>query len=153
MPQSSFNIWWDYVCPFNDWAEESVDSADDEVLRAELPKKEWLLYLLSKVIGLMENCGSFSHAVASFSDYRDDVESAFRVFGFPRSASLVAECMTLDRDSKLVGRWTDELEERSQLIESRSDWNYETLVSFLKVHDAEMSFSILPFCDRSTEGA
>ena len=150
MPKFSADIWWDYVCDFEEWAEITADSVEEEELRAGLSRRDWLLYVLAKFIGLMENCGYFADAVASKQAYLshlhfgDDLKAAFEEFDLPQSAALIGECVTLHRDFRRHGEWTDQMEQRREVIEKSSDWDYDTLVSNLRAKD--ISFHIEPYC-------
>jgi hypothetical protein len=145
--KSAFDIWWDYVCDFRDLAEESVNSAEDDVLRDKLPEADWHLYLLSNVIGLMSNSGSLVTALAATAKYQTDLERSLNLFGFPATAESVQASIDLYRDYEEQGEWTQEFEQRSSKIQGECDWSYERLVDYMRCHDDDFGHSILPYCD------
>ena len=144
--KSACEIWCEFVREFRDLAEESVSSADDDVLQWKLPQSDWFLYLLSNVIGLMSNCGSLATALAAFAKYQTDLELALNLFGFPATGANVQACIALQRDYDEHGVWTAEFEERRIQIEKDCDWSYEQLVDYVRVHDEDFGHSILPYC-------
>jgi hypothetical protein len=144
--KSAFDIWWDYVCEFRDLAEESVSSAEEDILQVKLLQADWFLYLLSNVIGLMSNCGSLASSLAAFAKYQTDLESALNRFGFPATAANVQASIDLDRDYQEHGEWTPGFEQRRDQIESNCDWSYAQLVDYLICHDEDFGHSILPYC-------
>lgn len=145
--KSACDIWDHYECDFRDLAEESVSSADDDVLQWKLHQADWFLYLLSNVIGIWSNCGSLVTGLAAFAKYQSDLELALNLFGFPATAANVQASIVLDRDSKKHGEWTAEFELRRNQIENNCDWSFAQLVDYIRCHDEDFGLSILPYCD------
>lgn len=144
--RSAFDIWWDFVCPFEDFVHEHCKSAHDEFVFQRLPPLDWELYVVSMLTGLMENCGSFTDAAGAYSQHADALQRAFNRFGCPEAAALVPECVRLRQDSDAADVWTDVFEARRDAIEQRTDWSYKAVIRFLVDHDEDYLFSVLPFC-------
>jgi len=145
--KSAFDVWWDYVCDFRDLAEESVDSADDDILQWKLHQDDWFLYLISNVIAHMNNCGSLVTALAASAKYQSDLELALHRFGFPSTTARVQASIDLYRDYEERGEWTNDHEKQCKQIEAECDWSYEKLVGYLRDHDEDFGHSIMTYCD------
>ena len=158
--ETAYDIWWDYVCEFRDAVEGSAGWVDDDVVQGKLPQDDWFLYLVSNVIGLMANTGSFVTALGGFAGYQADLEMALSRFGFPASAANVQASIDYCRECDLSGTWTQEFDEHHNLIEEKCiderhnrieeqcDWSYTQLIEYLRCHDNDFSHSILPYCER-----
>lgn len=144
--RSAFDIWWDFVCPFQDWAHGYCKSAEDEIVHQRLPALDWELYVVAKVPGLMENCGTFADAAGAYAEHEAVMRTGLIRFGCPMAASLLPDCIALTRDFDKAPGWTDDFEARRNAIEAKADWSYGAVVSYLVAHAEDYSFSILPYC-------
>lgn len=145
--RSAFDIWWDYVSDFEGWAADHSGAADNDKMKEILPPNDWQIHLMVQLTGGMENSGSFADAAGSFPEYQADLEAALARFGCPKCASLVKDCTALKQEYAAADSWNDDLERRAEQIDGEEDWSYEALVDYLKEHDREFSFSVLPFCE------
>lgn len=144
--RSAFDIWWDFVGPFEDWAHGYCKSAEDAILRQQLPSLDWELYVVTVLTGSMENCGSFADAAGAFPQDEQVLRDGLVRFGCPNAASVVSDCLALRQVFDKALGWTDAFEARRIAIEAKEDWSYRAVVSYLVAHAQEYSFSILPFC-------
>ncbi len=145
--RQAFDIWWSFVCPFNDWAIGRSGSAEEQVIRERLPANDWLLHLISIFCGSLENSGSFVDSVVSLADHAEDLRDAFLLFGYPQASAQMPACFEFQRDyEENAEDWTPEWEEKQSIIDDDANWTYAPLVEYLRAHDRDFSFSILPFC-------
>lgn len=133
----------DFVCPFEDFVHEHCKSAHDDIVCQKLPPLDWELYVVSRLTGLMENCGSFADAAGGFPEHADVLQRALDRYGCPEAAALVPDCVALGRGFDVAG---EVFEARHAAIEQRTDWSYKAVIRYLLEHDEEYLFSIYPFC-------
>lgn len=144
--RSAFDVWWDFVCPFEDFVHGHCKSADDEVVCQRLPPLDWELYVVSMLTGLMENCGSFADAAGGFPEHADVLQRALARYGCPEAAALVPDCVALRKDYDAAESWSDLFEARSEALEQRTDWSYRVVIQYLWDHGDDYLFSVSPFC-------
>jgi len=144
--RSAFDVWWDFVCPFENFVHEHCKSAHDEIVCQRLPPLDWELYVVSMLTGLMENCGSFADAAGGYPEHADTLQQALARYGCLEAAALIPDCATLRKDFDAADGGTDDFEARRVAIEQRSDWSYGAVIQYLVDRDEDYLFSVLPIC-------
>ena len=144
MPKDDFDVWFIFGPALEAYAEDSTGSVEVRDWADRLPAADFDALLLFLVdAGYRQNSGSFTEAVISWADFRDELKRALTRFGCMKAAELVDSALVIGERREREEDTSEMMLEREE-IDRVEDFTHRKVISYLTEHADAFSIDIRP---------